>query len=141
MHVLLSAAIAGVVQARPLPPPPPFCCTAPSSTSDALHSDSAFCSSRAHARPRRLQSIIGGQPLLIMGVAEPIALMYGFMYEFADSQDFSDVFVPWCTWVTIWTAIILFGFSITGAPSSLRNCLHYLSLRAANLLVGALCAR
>ena len=58
-----------------------------------------------------------------MGVAEPIALMYGFMYEFADGQDFTDVFVPWCTWVTIWTSIFLFIFSITGAPPA-PVCMH-----------------
>jgi len=29
------------------------------------------------------QALIGGQPLLIIGVAEPIVLIYSFMYQFA----------------------------------------------------------
>ena len=29
------------------------------------------------------QAMIGGQPLLIVGVAEPIVLIYSFMYQFA----------------------------------------------------------
>ena len=29
------------------------------------------------------QALIGGQPLLIVGVAEPIVLIYTFMYQFA----------------------------------------------------------
>lgn len=61
-----------------------------------------------------VQAFVGGQPLLIMGVAEPIVLMYGFMYTFAKGQGFVDVFVPWCTWVTIWCSIFLFLFAITG---------------------------
>ena len=28
-----------------------------------------------------MQSVLGGQPLLIVGVAEPIVLIYSFMYE------------------------------------------------------------
>eukprot|EP00892_Ulva_mutabilis_P000726 jgi/Ulvmu1/10654/UM066_0035.1 len=61
-----------------------------------------------------IQSFVGGQPLLILGVAEPIVLMYGFMYKFADGQGFADVFVPWCTWVTIWCSIFLLIFAFTG---------------------------
>lgn len=30
-----------------------------------------------------VQALIGGQPLLIIGVAEPIVLIYSFMYSFA----------------------------------------------------------
>lgn len=32
------------------------------------------------------QAVIGGQPLLIIGVAEPIILVYSFMYQFAKGQ-------------------------------------------------------
>lgn len=64
-----------------------------------------------------VQAFIGGQPLLIMGVAEPIVLMYGFMHQFAENEDFVDVFVPWCTWVTIWSSLFLFLFAVTGAHS------------------------
>ena len=30
-----------------------------------------------------VQAVVGGQPLLIVGVAEPIILIYTFMYSFA----------------------------------------------------------
>lgn len=30
-----------------------------------------------------VQALVGGQPLLIIGVAEPIVLIYSFMYTFA----------------------------------------------------------
>lgn len=32
------------------------------------------------------QAMIGGQPLLIVGVAEPIVLIYSFMYQFAKGE-------------------------------------------------------
>lgn len=32
------------------------------------------------------QAMIGGQPLLIVGVAEPIVLIYSFMYQFAKGK-------------------------------------------------------
>eukprot|EP00892_Ulva_mutabilis_P000727 jgi/Ulvmu1/10655/UM066_0036.1 len=60
------------------------------------------------------QALIGGQPLLILGVAEPTVLMYGFMYQFADGQNFAKVFVPWCSWVCLWTALFLIIFSFSG---------------------------
>ncbi len=34
-----------------------------------------------------LQAVVGGQPLLIVGVAEPIVLVYKYMYEFAKDND------------------------------------------------------
>lgn len=33
-----------------------------------------------------MQSIVGGQPLLINGVAQPIVTIYTFMYAFAKSR-------------------------------------------------------
>jgi HCO3- transporter family len=53
------------------------------------------------------QSIIGGQPLLIVGVAEPFILCTTYMYQFAKGRGFSHVFVPWCTWTMIWLACFL----------------------------------
>ena len=47
-----------------------------------------------------IHSIIGGQPLLVLGVAEPTVIMYTFMYSFI--KDRSDVgprlFLAWCGW-------------------------------------------
>lgn len=34
-----------------------------------------------------MQALIGGQPLLIVGVAEPIVLTYGYMYDFAKGRE------------------------------------------------------
>lgn len=34
-----------------------------------------------------LQAVIGGQPLLIVGVAEPIVLVYKYMYDFAKDRE------------------------------------------------------
>ena len=47
-----------------------------------------------------IHSIIGGQPLLIVGVAEPTVLMYTFMYNFAkDRKDLGHkLFLPWTGW-------------------------------------------
>ena len=60
-------------------------------------------------------SLIGGQPLLVWGVAEPIVLCYGFMYDFAKNQGFQQAFVPWCTWTLIWAAVFIFILSLSGA--------------------------
>ena len=34
-----------------------------------------------------IQAVAGGQPLLIVGVAEPIILMYKYMWSFAQGQE------------------------------------------------------
>ena len=47
-----------------------------------------------------IHSILGGQPLLILGVAEPTVLMYTYMYKFAKNR--SDLgqrlFLAWAGW-------------------------------------------
>jgi len=47
-----------------------------------------------------IHSILGGQPLLILGVAEPTVLMYTFLYDFAkDRKDLGHkLFLPWTGW-------------------------------------------
>ena len=47
--------------------------------------------------------------------AEPIVLVYGFMFKFCENQGFVEAFVPWCTWTLIWTALLLFLLSALGA--------------------------
>ncbi len=56
-----------------------------------------------------LQALVGGQPLLIVGVAEPIVIIYGFMYEFAKGQSGLGAgrFLPWAAWVCVWTAAMV----------------------------------
>lgn len=47
-----------------------------------------------------IHSILGGQPLLILGVAEPTVLMYTFMYNFAkDRPELGpNLFLAWTGW-------------------------------------------
>ncbi|KAL0440946.1 UNVERIFIED_CONTAM: putative boron transporter 2 [Sesamum radiatum] len=47
-----------------------------------------------------IHSVIGGQPLLILGVAEPTVLMYTFMFDFAkDRKDLGQkLFLAWTGW-------------------------------------------
>ncbi|KAE9587402.1 putative bicarbonate transporter [Lupinus albus] len=70
-----------------------------------------------------IHSIIGGQPLLILGVAEPTVLMYTFMYNFAkDRNDLGHkLFLAWTGWVCVWTALLLFMLAILGACSIINR--------------------
>ncbi|KAI4303081.1 hypothetical protein MLD38_038754 [Melastoma candidum] len=70
-----------------------------------------------------IHSIIGGQPLLILGVAEPTVLMYTFMFNFAkDRADLgSELFLAWTGWVCVWTAILLFLLAVLGACSIINR--------------------
>ncbi|XP_077218679.1 putative boron transporter 2 [Tasmannia lanceolata] len=70
-----------------------------------------------------IHSIIGGQPLLILGVAEPTVLMYTFMFNFAkDRADLGPkLFLAWTGWVCVWTAFLLFLFAILGACSIINR--------------------
>jgi boron transporter len=47
-----------------------------------------------------IHSLMGGQPLLILGVAEPTVLMYTFMFDFAkDRPDLGRrLFLAWTGW-------------------------------------------
>lgn len=47
-----------------------------------------------------IHSIIGGQPLLILGVAEPTVIMYTFMFNFAKERaDLGpNLFLAWTGW-------------------------------------------
>ncbi len=42
-----------------------------------------------------IQALVGGQPLLIVGVAEPIVLMYKYMYDFAKDKAGALLLVVW----------------------------------------------
>lgn len=56
-----------------------------------------------------IHSIIGGQPLLILGVAEPTVIMYTFLFNFAKERpDLGrNLFLAW----TGWWEIFLYFFS------------------------------
>ncbi|KAG9157195.1 hypothetical protein Leryth_004866 [Lithospermum erythrorhizon] len=70
-----------------------------------------------------IHSIIGGQPLLILGVAEPTVIMYTFMYNFAKQRaDLGrDLFLAWSGWVCVWTAALLFLLAALGACSFINR--------------------
>nr|CAN66593.1 hypothetical protein VITISV_018358 [Vitis vinifera] len=70
-----------------------------------------------------IHSIVGGQPLLILGVAEPTVLMYTFMFNFAkDRKDLGqELFLAWTGWVCVWTALLLFLLAILGACSIINR--------------------
>ncbi|KAG4170053.1 hypothetical protein ERO13_A12G122300v2 [Gossypium hirsutum] len=70
-----------------------------------------------------IHSIIGGQPLLILGVAEPTVIMYTFMFDFVkDRSDLGrDRFLAWTGWVCVWTAGLLFLLAILGACSIINR--------------------
>ncbi|XP_074284392.1 putative boron transporter 2 [Silene latifolia] len=70
-----------------------------------------------------IHSIFGGQPLLILGVAEPTVLMYTFMYNFAkDRKELGHkLFLAWTAWVCVWTALLLFMLAILGACSLINR--------------------
>ncbi|KAF7836884.1 putative boron transporter 2 isoform X1 [Senna tora] len=70
-----------------------------------------------------IHSMIGGQPLLIVGVAEPTVIMYMFMFNFAKSRSDlgSKLFLAWTGWVCMWTSILLFLMAILGACSIINR--------------------
>ncbi|KAI7754073.1 hypothetical protein M8C21_009588 [Ambrosia artemisiifolia] len=70
-----------------------------------------------------IHSIVGGQPLLILGVAEPTVLMYTFMFNFAkDQKDLGQpLFLAWTGWVCVWTALLLVLLSVLGACSIINR--------------------
>ncbi|KAL4309352.1 hypothetical protein GQ457_01G047730 [Hibiscus cannabinus] len=57
-----------------------------------------------------LHSIFGGQPLLILGVAEPTVIMYTYLYNFAKGREElgQELYLAWVGWVCVWTALLLF---------------------------------
>ncbi|KAK6248459.1 hypothetical protein QUC31_020024 [Theobroma cacao] len=64
-----------------------------------------------------IHSIFGGQPLLILGVAEPTVIMYSYLYSFANGRDDlgKELFLAWAGWVCVWTAFLLILLAIFNA--------------------------
>ncbi|KAK2378691.1 HCO3- transporter family [Trifolium repens] len=70
-----------------------------------------------------IHSIIGGQPLLIVGVAEPTIIMYTYLYNFAKNQDGlgQELFLAWAGWVCVWTSLLLFLLAIFNAGNIINR--------------------
>ena len=64
-----------------------------------------------------IHAIFGGQPLLILGVAEPTIMMYTYLYSFCISRpDLGrELYLAWVAWVCVWTAVFLILLSIFNA--------------------------
>jgi hypothetical protein len=69
-----------------------------------------------------LQAVIGGQPLLIIGVAEPIVIIYGFLHSFAKAAPGLGVslFLPWAAWVCVWTSLLCGVLAVVGASEGIK---------------------
>ncbi|KAK6116867.1 hypothetical protein DH2020_049397 [Rehmannia glutinosa] len=62
-----------------------------------------------------IHAVFGGQPLLILGVAEPTIIMYTYLYNFAKSSVGKELYLAWAGWVCVWTALLLFLLAIFNA--------------------------
>ncbi|KAG8656893.1 probable boron transporter 7 [Manihot esculenta] len=64
-----------------------------------------------------IHSIFGGQPLLIVGVAEPTVIMYTYLYKFSNAKAElgQKLYLAWAGWVCVWTALMLFLLAIFNA--------------------------
>ncbi|KAI5080904.1 hypothetical protein GOP47_0004087 [Adiantum capillus-veneris] len=70
-----------------------------------------------------IHSLVGGQPLLILGVAEPTVIVYSFMYKFVKNKDGigPSLFLAWAAWTCVWAAILSCLLSIFGACSYINR--------------------
>ncbi|XP_047162278.1 boron transporter 4-like [Vigna umbellata] len=70
-----------------------------------------------------IHSILGGQPLLIIGVAEPTIIMYTYLYNFAKDKTSlgRELFLAWAGWVCLWTALLLFLLAIFNAGNIINR--------------------
>ncbi|CAN4086769.1 unnamed protein product [Withania somnifera] len=66
-----------------------------------------------------IHSILGGQPLMILGVAEPTIIMYSYLYKFAKGREDlgQTLYLAWAGWVCVWTALMLFLLATLNACS------------------------
>ncbi|KAL3618342.1 Boron transporter 4 [Castilleja foliolosa] len=64
-----------------------------------------------------IHSILGGQPLMILGVAEPTIIMYSYLYKFAKNTQHlgQNLFLAWAGWVCVWTSLLLVLLAIFNA--------------------------
>ncbi|CAI0414959.1 unnamed protein product [Linum tenue] len=70
-----------------------------------------------------IHSIFGGQPLLILGVAEPTVIMYTYLYSFSQGRPEigRKLYLAWAGWVCVWTAIMLCLLAIFNAGNIINR--------------------
>ncbi|XVF24862.1 hypothetical protein REPUB_Repub13aG0164000 [Reevesia pubescens] len=70
-----------------------------------------------------IHSIFGGQPLLILGVAEPTVIMYTYLYNFAKGRKDlgQELYLAWAGWVCVWTALLLFLLAMFNASTVINR--------------------
>ncbi|CAN0900289.1 Boron transporter 4, partial [Linum grandiflorum] len=70
-----------------------------------------------------IHSLVGGQPLLIVGVAEPTVIMYHYLYTFAKTSDSvgKKLYLAWAGWVCVWTALMLILLAVFDACNILNK--------------------
>ncbi|CAO2815314.1 unnamed protein product [Amaranthus hypochondriacus] len=70
-----------------------------------------------------IQSLIGGQPLLIVGVAEPTVIMYSYLYKFAQGRPDlgKQLYLAWTGWVCVWTSLMLILLSVFNAATIINR--------------------
>ncbi|KAI3825991.1 hypothetical protein L1987_00030 [Smallanthus sonchifolius] len=64
-----------------------------------------------------IHAVFGGQPLLILDVAEPTVIMYNYLYSFAKERPElgKGLFLAWAGWVCVWTSVMLCVLAILNA--------------------------
>ena len=60
---------------------------------------------------------LGGQPLLIVGIAGPVVMLYQYLFNYCKQQDDLgiELFRPFCSWVLIWCAVMHFVLALVNA--------------------------
>jgi len=55
--------------------------------------------------------------LLIVGVAQPVVIVYIFMYDFLEDQDKVHLYLPWEAWTCIWVGLFIAILALTNVCS------------------------
>jgi hypothetical protein len=80
-----------------------------------------------------IHSIFGGQPLLILGVAEPTVIMYTYLYNFCKGQPElgSKLFLAWAGWYDN-QCHLFFDYSMFLQKSDVRDTINFTTLPSQN---------
>ena len=65
-----------------------------------------------------IQSVLSGQPLLIVGVSEPIVITYHFMNQYCTKNGIN--FVAWSAWTCVWACAFLALMSVTNLCNGIK---------------------